>query len=131
MRVVLDTNVLLAAFGTRGLCEAVLDVCLDAHQLVLSPYILEELRRHLVGKFKMPRRQAADIIRFLRSQSQIIKPAHVPREAFADAGDLPVLGTALAACADCLVTGDLALQKLKSFRRTAILSPRAFYDRLR
>jgi len=29
MKVVLDTNVLAAAFATHGLCEAVLELCVD------------------------------------------------------------------------------------------------------
>ena len=29
MKVVLDTNVLVAAFATHGLCEAVLELCVD------------------------------------------------------------------------------------------------------
>jgi uncharacterized protein len=131
VRVVLDTNVLLAAFGTRGLCEALLDVCLEAHELVLSQYILDELREHLVGKFKVPKGQAAAIVRFLRAQAQMVDPVEVPASTVADADDLPVLGTAIAARADCLVTGDLELQKLKRLQGIRILSPRAFYDRLR
>ena len=34
MRIALDTNVLLAAFATRGLCEAQLETCLAGHDLV-------------------------------------------------------------------------------------------------
>jgi predicted nucleic acid-binding protein len=40
---VLDTNVLLAAFATRGLCEAVFEACLADHDVVLSEHILREL----------------------------------------------------------------------------------------
>ena len=43
MRVVVDTNVLLAAFATHGLCEAVLEQALSSHQLVLSEHILDEV----------------------------------------------------------------------------------------
>jgi predicted nucleic acid-binding protein len=50
---------------------------------------------------------------------------------FPDADDLPVLGAAIAGQADCLITGDSELLNLGSFRSIAILSPRAFYDRLR
>jgi len=131
VRVVLDTNVLLAAFGTRGLCEALLDVWLEAHKLVLSEYILDELHDHLTGKFKVPRRQAGDIVRFLRTEAEMVKPAPLPAGTCDDQDDLPVLGTAVAAHADCLVTGDRELRKLKSIDGIAILSPRAFYDRLR
>jgi len=131
VKVVLDTNVLVAAFATRGLCEAVLEVCLAGHDLVLSEPILKELRRHLRGKFKVPRVQAQAIVAFLREHAAVVAPATVPADACRDRTDLAVLGTALAAEADCLVTGDRDLLDLREFRRTAILSPRAFHDRLR
>ena len=45
--------------------------------------------------------------------------------------DLPVLGTVLAAKADCLVTGDNDLLALGEFSGHAILSPRAFWQLLK
>jgi len=129
--VVLDTNVLLAAFATRGLCEAVFEVCLAAHEIVLSEHILKELRRHLRVKFKVPASRADQVIAFLREHAALVKPAKVPASACRDHSDLPVLGTAVAAESDCLVTGDRDLLDLKEFRGIPILSPRAFHDRLR
>ena len=41
------------------------------------------------------------------------------------------LGTALAADAECLVTGDKDLLSLKRYQDVLVLSPRAFYDRLK
>lgn len=131
MRVVLDTNVLLSAFATRGLCEAVLEVCLDAHQIVLSPHILKELRTHLVRKFKVPPSQADETVRFLKDHAEVVKPAKVILKACRDKDDLPVLGTALAGRADFLVTGDKDLLALGEFHSTPILSLRSFYDRIR
>ena len=130
MKVVLDTNVLLAAFATRGLCEAVLHVCLLGHDLVLSEPILGELRRHLRTTLRLPAAHTRSIISFLRKQAAVVRPAKVPTDSCRDPTDLPVLGTALAAQADCLVTGDGDLLALGSFRGTAILSPRVFHDRL-
>jgi len=131
VRVVLDANVLVAAFGTRGLCEALVDACLGAHELILSAHILDELRRHLAGKFKMSGEHTEEIVAFLREHAELVEPAPVPPEAFEDPGDLPVLGTAAAGRADCLVTGVRKLLALSTYRGAAILSPRAFYDRLR
>ena len=131
MKVVLDSNVLLAAYGTRGLCEALLDVCLDSHELILSEHILAELRRYLTVKFKASEAHAEAVIVSLRKEAELVEPATVPSEAFSDPDDLPVIGTAVAGQADCLVTGDRALQGLGSYQNIPILSPRAFYDRLR
>ena len=78
----------------------------------------------------MSEEQANEAVSFLRQQASIVGPAEVPPNACRDSDDLPVLGTALAAGADCLVTGDADLLALGAFRGVPILSPRACYDRL-
>ena len=128
MRVVLDTNVLLAAFGTRGLCEALLEVCLESHEIVLSEHILAEIHKHLIGKFKAPSRQANETLGFLRDHITLVKPAKLLQDVCRDPDDIPVLGTAVAGDVECLVTGDDDLLSLKHFQGIAILSPREFYD---
>lgn len=131
MKVVLDANVLLAAFAARGLCEAVYQVCLSRHEIVLSEHILQEVRKHLAAKLKLGRAHVDRIIGLLRENAEVVKPAKVAADACRDRDDLPVLGTLLAGGADCLVTGDQDLLVLDEFQGIPILSPRAFHDRLR
>jgi putative PIN family toxin of toxin-antitoxin system len=128
VKVVLDTNILLAAFATRGLCEAVFEVCLASHEIVLSEPILAETRRHLRGKFKVPATQVEAIMSFLRENSTLVRPAEVPADACRDRSDLAVLGTVVAGGAGCLITGDKDLMTLGTFEGIPILSPRAFHD---
>jgi putative PIN family toxin of toxin-antitoxin system len=52
MRVVLDTNVLIAAFITHGLCSTLLEHCFQLHELVTSEFILSEFREKLIKKFQ-------------------------------------------------------------------------------
>jgi putative PIN family toxin of toxin-antitoxin system len=101
------------------------------HAVVLSEHILDEVTKHYVGKFKGTAEQAAHIAEVLRAQGEIIEPAAVPTEACDDPDDLPVLGTAVAGKAECLVTSDQGLLQLVSYEGIPILSPRVFYDRLR
>jgi putative PIN family toxin of toxin-antitoxin system len=128
--VVLDTNVLVAAFAARGLCEAVFEACLASHEIVVSQHILGELRRNLRGKIKLPAARADAVLSFLRENAALVIPAKVPADACRDRTDLAVLGTAVAARADCLVTGDADLLELGAFQGIPILSPRTFHDRL-
>ena len=130
MRVVLDTNVIVAAFASRGICEAVFSVCLDAHEIVLSRHILDEVHRNLMKKLKMPRSRADQIRQFLQEHATIVSPLDVPSSSCRDQNDLPVLGTLRAAKAQCLITGDKDLLTLGDFEDIPILSPKAFYDRL-
>lgn len=130
MKVVADTNVLLAGFGTHGLCEALLTVCLEQHVLVLSEHLLAEFRQHLGAKFKVAPEQTETALAFLRTHAEIVEPADTPAGACRDADDLPVLGTLTAGKADLLVTGDRDLLDLGTWQGVPILGPRAAYARL-
>lgn len=131
MKIVIDTNVLLAGVATHGLCEALLLLCYRDHEVVLSEHILREFAKHYRGKFKAEKDQVDFIVDILRSQSEIVVPAKIAHDAFEDADDLPVLGTAVAGKAEGIITGDHALLALERFQGIDILSPRAFYERIR
>jgi putative PIN family toxin of toxin-antitoxin system len=121
----------MAALGTRGLCEALLEVCLAEHDLYISDFILDELKEHLPGKFKMTPGRVQEVMVFLRSEFTIVEPSRVPIDACRDPDDLMVLGTAVGAQADCIVTGDKDLLILRRHERILILSPRRFYDQIK
>lgn len=131
MRVVLDTNVLLAAIATHGLCQALVTLVFRDHAVILSEHILGEVAKHYRGKFKATKRQADAAVAVLRANGEIVEPVTVPLGTVRDKDDLPVLGTAVAGSAAVLVTGDQELLLLGLFRGVAILSPRDFYERLR
>lgn len=131
MRIVLDANVLLAGFGTHGLCEALVARCLEVHDFVLSQHLLDETSRYLKTKIKVPARQAATILAFLRDHADVVQPAMIDTIACRDPNDLPVLGTAVAGHADLLITGEQNLLVLGEFAGIPILTPRAGYERLR
>ena len=131
MRVVLDTNVLLAGVATHGICEGLMAFCFRDHSVVLSEQILSELAEHYIGKFKATAQQAALVADTLRKHSEVVVPAVTSQVAFSDADDLPVLGTAVAGHVDYLVTGDKQLLELHHYQGIPILSPREFYDLIR
>ena len=128
MRIVLDANVVVAAFAARGLCEAILELCLDAHDIILSDHLLDEIHKNLVKKVKLPAKATREIIAFLRDNAQVLVPTKLPSNVCRDSDDIPVLGLALAAGADCIVTGDKDLLVLKKFGSVPIVTPRAFSD---
>jgi putative PIN family toxin of toxin-antitoxin system len=120
----------LAAFGTRGLCEALSSACLESQELVTSEYILAELRKHLTRAFRIPARQAEDVVAFVREHSDVVLPARIPSTACRDPDDLSILGTAVAGRANLLVTGDRDLLGLKRHGDIPIVTPRDCHDRL-
>ena len=74
MRFCLDTNVLVAAFATRGLCADVLRTVLAEHDLVIGEVILTELRRTLAAKFKLPADRVEAVAAVLLTVPVIPKP---------------------------------------------------------
>ena len=126
MRIVLDANVVVAAFAARGLCEAVFELCLDSHEIMLCEHLLAEIHRNLLAKVKLPKAGVDRIISLLRDNALLMVPRDLPTNTCRDATDIPVLGLALAAGADCIVTGDKDLLVLKKFKSIPILTPRDF-----
>lgn len=128
MRIVLDANVIIAAFAARGgLCASVMELCLQQHHILLCDQILDEVARNLAAKIKLPASRIRGIVAFLKSQAAVHKPAALPAGSCRDIDDVAILGTALASQADAIVTGDRDLLSLGEFRGCRIISPRDFW----
>lgn len=67
MRIVLDTNVLIAAFIARGTCHQLLEHCIRNHDLITSQFILDEVREKLVEKFKYTSETARALTSLVRA----------------------------------------------------------------
>ncbi len=131
MRVFLDTNVLVAAFATRGLCADVLRIVLAEHDLIMGEVVLEELRDVLAQRLKLPPGTVADIMALLRAQEVVPKPANPSSLPIRDPDDRWILASAVAGGADVLVTGDQDLLAIAAKAPLPILNPRGLWDRVR
>lgn len=131
MRVCLDTNVLIAAFATRGLCADVLRAVLTEHDLVLGEVIVAEFRRVLQSKFKVSEDRVSSALAVFSTVEIVPKPAEPSPLQVRDRADRWVLATALAGHADVLVTGDSDLLDVADQATIPILAPRAFWELLR
>jgi len=131
VRVVLDTNVLVAAHATVGLCHEVLVSVTKHHELVFFTGMLTELERVLREKVKMTPANAREVVDLLSVDSIPVEPEVLPPSVCRDPDDCVVLGTALAGRADLIVSGDEDLLTIGSFRGIPIISPRGCFERLR
>ncbi|HCS49103.1 MAG: putative toxin-antitoxin system toxin component, PIN family [Candidatus Aminicenantes bacterium RBG_19FT_COMBO_58_17] len=129
MRILLDTNVIFSAFAARGLAQAVFELCLENHTIVISEPILFELSTHLRKKLKMPDEKAGLIIDYLKESCFLGQEAPVKIGACRDKEDLHILGLAEKMQADFIVTGDRDLLVLKKYRQTSIVTPREFWEK--
>jgi putative PIN family toxin of toxin-antitoxin system len=130
MRVFLDTNVLVAAFATHGLCEDIFRVTLAEHEMVLSETVLTEFERVLVQKLHFPPLRAKTLSSFLQRQANVVKPAKPAVWPIRDPDDRWVLSAAIEGAADFLVTGDRDLLEVAAEVTVPIVSPRAFWEQL-
>lgn len=126
MNLVLDTNVLIAAFIAKGSCHTIVEQCLRIHSCITSEFILNELREKLTQKFKYLDKDVAAVESLLRTRMRVVEPVTLESNVCRDPDDEMILGTAIAGNAACIVTGDKDLLILKKFGTIDILSPSEF-----
>ena len=116
MRLVLDTNVLVSAAFWNGPERRLLQACLRGiHELIASPFILEELRRVLTEKFDVPDGDVREYVMLLVRVAVLVDPARDLRVVKADPSDDRILEAAVTGNAHSIVTGDRHLLSLKEY----------------
>jgi len=127
--VVPDTNVLVAALVAKGLCSEVITHAIRERSLGSSIALLDELDEVLRAKFDVTPAVNA-FLKLLRKEIRLVEPVVLPGPVCRDPDDDLVLGTAAAANAGLIVTGDTDLLVLVSYGTTAIITPRQYVERL-
>ena len=131
MRVLLDTNVIVSAVTTRGLCADVFRAVLAAHELITCAKVLQEVRRILSMKFLVPEQLIAEYLELVGQEAILADSVDLPDLPIQDQDDAEIVAAAISARAEVLVTGDHELQGLKNIAKLRIISPRAFWEELR
>ncbi len=128
MRILLDTNVLISAFISHGLCLDVMEHCAAEHQICISEFILGEFQEKLHNKFGFPMSYTQDAVGFLQKISLLAdyKEKDIPNIC-KDKSDNHILAAAVFLKVDCIITGDDDLLSLEEYARIPILTPRAFW----
>jgi uncharacterized protein len=130
VKVLLDTNVIVSAVATRGLCADVFRAVLAAHELVTCPQVLQEVRRILRLKFGVPEPLIAEYLELIEQEAILAESQDLPDLPIQDQDDAAIVAAAISARAEVLVTGDHDLQSLKNIGKVRIISPRAFWEEL-
>ena len=127
MKLVLDTNVVIAALISHGMCHELLEHCAINHEVVLSPFILDEVREKLVRKFEFSLHEADDVVHLLKSRFEIVKPLKLGAPICRDRDDDTIIGTALAGHCTFIVTGDQDLLVLSTVQSIRMVTPADFW----
>ena len=131
MKVFFDTNVLVSAFATRGLCADLFAHVLMEHELLVGEVVLSELRIKLRERIKLPRETIDEIEALLRESTVIPKPTKHLNLKITDPDDEWIVASAVEGGADVLVTGDAAVLKVAQRAPLRIVNPRGLWDVLR
>ena len=126
MKIVLDTNVLLAALIARGVCHQLLEHCVSRHILFTSDFILDETQEKLIEKFGYSSELAAEAVSVLRSRMTVVSASKLEHPVCRDPDDDNILAAAISGECDCIISGDKDLLVLKQYQGINIFSPRDF-----
>jgi len=124
-RVLLDTNVIISALLFPGSTpDQVVRLVLDEYELVLTDWIIEELRAVVL-------RKRPDLLphleEFLAGIDPVIASVGTSTVSISDPADQPILDAALSGEVDVLVSGDKHFLSLV-LDRLNIVTARAFLD---
>lgn len=128
MIILLDTNVLIAAFIARGFCSELLEHCIRQHSLITSDFIINKFRDKLANKFNYKSEEIDQAIELLLSRMRVIASTKLEQNVCRDEEDDNVLASAIEGKCDCIITGDKDLLVLKQYGGIDILSPRDFRE---
>lgn len=136
MHAVIDTNVLISALiRPQGVVGLVLRHLRDGDFTILySEAMLSELvgvlgRPRIKQKYGLTDDDIKDVLKLIWLRGQAVEPAQTI-QVCRDPKDGKFLETAVAASADCIVTGDADLLVLHPFQSIPILPPGDFLQQL-
>jgi putative PIN family toxin of toxin-antitoxin system len=128
VRAFLDTNVIVSAFASRGICADLLRHILVEHELVTGEIVLTELKRTLLKRINVPPKVVADIEHLLRDHEVVPKPRRHLDFGLRDPDDEWIIASAVAGKADALVTGDRDILETTVHLPIRVFSPRQFWE---
>ncbi len=128
MKAILDTNVLIAAFLTDGICAKLLVRARKRDfDLILCDGILQEFKRVLKNKFAASPHETSEALIILSEATlEILGQTDLITPICRDSDDDLILACARDAVADYVVTGDEDLLVLKNYEGISIVTPREF-----
>jgi putative PIN family toxin of toxin-antitoxin system len=127
MRVVVDTNVVIAGMLWHGPPRRLLEAAIEGTiRLATSAAMIQELAQalsypKLAGRLSKQRVSAGAIVARYALMSDLFPPASIRPTVLSDPDDDQVLACALAAKADLIVSGDSDLLNLKTYQGIPIV----------
>ncbi len=130
-RIVLDSNVLISAFFWKGRERDLPRNCREGEmELVISPFILEEVGKVLEKKFDIEKETIQGYIQEIFKFSHIVFVKGIIQEIKEDPSDNYIIETAVNGKASAIITGDKHLLKIRSYNDIIICNAREYDNRI-
>lgn len=125
-----DTNIIIsAALFPAGKVARVLDYLFETHTVVIASYSVQEcvqvFTRKFPAKLSVLHRFLADIDYERFETPTNLDPRLFPH--IRDAGDVPILASAILADVDVLISGDKDFEGL-AMKRPLVFTPQQYFD---
>ena len=127
MKILFDTNVLVAGFLNRGTCREVISIASIIHQVYYTDFIITELQNVLKNKFNIPEFLIKGFTTLIKKYFNMAETAPIVHRVCRDSSDDQILADALFNEMDLVVTGDTDILELKTYQGIKIISPREFF----
>ncbi|MDD5258362.1 MAG: putative toxin-antitoxin system toxin component, PIN family [bacterium] len=127
MKILFDTNVLIAAFLSNGNCYDIVQSAVNTHEVFYTQYILKEFHHNFRTKFKFTASIIKDMTVFIEKHFQEgVAGKNIP-DCCRDKDDNHILADADANGIDVIITGDKDLLVLKQYKSIKIISPKEYW----
>lgn len=127
MRLLLDTNVILAAFIAHGTCHELLEDMRKNHIWIGSDFILHEVERNFDKKLRFSKVDVKRVMDLIVSAMIRVNPQIIPQGICRDASDHSILAAAEEGQCDGLITGDQDLLILNKYNKISIVRPADYW----
>jgi len=128
MRMLFDTNVLVAAFIKGGSSYDVIEHAVHEHEVYYTLFIISEFRNVFKTKFHYPESAIKEFVLFIRRFFIKGDTAKIIDDVCRDPEDDQVLADALSNGIDVIISGDKDLLILKKYKGIRIILPRDYWS---
>lgn len=130
MKILFDTNVLVAAFIRADSSYDVIEHAIHEHDIYYTSFIINEFRKVFKSKFHYPESVINEFVLFINDFFIKGDTANTIDNICRDSDDNQVLADALINRIGVIITGDKDLLDLKTYKRIKIISPKEYWSLL-
>ena len=127
MKILFDTNVLVAGFTSRGSCHELIIDATGTYDIYYTDYIIDEFQKVLQGKFDFQEKLVQGFINLIKETFKKGKTATQIPPVCRDVDDNQILADALINDIDVIITGDFDLLEMKTYQGIKIISPAGYW----